>query len=60
MLKKLLGKITGNSKLLTGLLIATPMVAVAFIFILSHALFTPKQPSSEEIMKSLALKAKLG
>ena len=60
MLKKLLGKITGNSKLLIGLLIATPMVAVAFIFILSHALFTPKQPSSEEIIQSLASKAKLG
>ena len=60
MLKKLLAKITGNSKLLTGLLIATPMVAVAFIFILSHALFTPKQPSSEEIIQSLASKAKLG
>ena len=60
MLKNLLGKITGNSKLLIGLLIATPMVAVAFIFILSHALFTPKQPSSEEIIQSLASKAKLG
>ncbi len=60
MLKNLLGKITGNSKLLTGLLIATPMVGVAFIFILSHALFTPKQPSSEEIIQSLASKAKLG
>tara|TARA_B100000886_G_C20317914_1_gene446806 strand:- start:267 stop:902 length:636 start_codon:yes stop_codon:yes gene_type:complete len=60
MLKNLLGKIIGNSKLLIGLLIATPMVAVAFIFILSHALFTPKQPSSEEIIQSLASKAKLG
>lgn len=60
MLKNLLGKITGNSKLLIGLLIATPMAAVAFIFILSHALFTPKQPSSEEIIQSLASKAKLG
>ena len=60
MLKNLLGKITGNSKLLIGLLIATPMVAVAFIFILSHALFTPKRPSSEEIIQSLASKAKLG
>ena len=60
MLKKLLGKITGNSRLLTGLLIVTPMMAVAIIFILSHALFTPKQPSSEEIIQSLASKAKLG
>ena len=60
MLKKVLGKITSNSKLLMGLLIATPMVVVAIIFLLSHALFTPHQPSSEEIMQSLVSKAKLG
>ena len=60
MLKNLLGKITGNSKLLMGLLIATPMVVVTLLFVLSHAVFSPHQPSSEEIMKSLALKAKLG
>ena len=60
MLKKLLGKITGNSRLLMGLLIGAPMVAVAIIFVLSHALFTPHQPSSEEIIQSLASKAKLG
>ena len=60
MLKNLLGKITGNRKLLIGFLIATPILAVTFLFVLSHVLFSPHQPSSEEIMKSLALKAKLG
>ena len=60
MLKNLLGKITGNSKLLMGFLISTPMVVVTLLFVLSHTLFSPHQPSSEEIMKSLALKAKLG
>lgn len=60
MIKNLLGKITGNSKLLMGFLIAAPVVAVTFLFVISHALFSPHQPSSEEIMKSLALKVKLG
>ena len=60
MLKNLLGKITGNSKVLMGFLIATPIVAVTFLFVLSHALFSPNHPSSEEIMNSLAVKAKLG
>mgnify|MGYP001442886024 CR=1 FL=1 len=60
MLKNLLGKITGNRKLLIGFLIATPILAVTFLFVLSHVLFSPHQPSSEEIIQSLASKAKLG
>lgn len=60
MLKNLLGKITANSKLLMGFLIATPILAVTFLFVLSHALFSPTHPSSEEIMNSVAIKAKLG
>jgi hypothetical protein len=36
------------------------MAVVTFLFVLSHALFLPHKPSSEEIIKSSALKAKLG
>ena len=60
MLKNLLSKITGNRNLLMGFLIATPMAVVTFLFVLSHSLFLPHKPSSEEIIKSSALKAKLG
>ena len=60
MLKKLYGKLTGNTKLITALLIGAPVLAVGLIFILTHALFTPQQPSTEEIIASLNGKAILG
>ena len=60
MLKNLISKLIGNSKLITAFLIAMPMVLVMSIFMLSHALFNPKHPSTEEIVESLTHKAKLG
>ena len=60
MLKNLFGKLIGNSKLVIASLMAIPMMTVLLIFILSHALFTPEQPSTDEIINSLTHKAKLG
>ena len=61
MLGKIIGKITGGeSKLMTVALIVGPILVVAVIFILTHLLFTPKQPTSEEIVASIANKAMLG
>ena len=61
MLGKIIGKITGGeSKLMTVALIVGPILAVAVLFILTHLLFTPKQPTSEEIVASIANKAMLG
>ena len=61
MLGKIIGKITGGeSKLMTVALIVGPILVVAVLFILTHLLFTPKQPTSEEIVASIANKAMLG
>ena len=61
MLGKIIGKITGGeSKLMTVALIMGPILVVAVLFILTHLLFTPKQPTSEEIVASSANKAMLG
>jgi flagellar basal body-associated protein FliL len=61
MLGKIIGKITGGeSKLMTVALIIGPILVVAVLFILTHLLFTPKQPTSEEIVASIANKAMLG
>ena len=61
MLGKIIGKITGGeSKLMTVALIMGPILVVAVLFILTHLLFTPKQPTSEEIVASIANKAMLG
>ena len=61
MLGKIIGKITGGeSKLMTVALIVGPILVVAVLFVLTHLLFTPKQPTSEEIVASIANKAMLG
>ena len=60
MLKKLFGKLIRNSRLVTAMLIVAPIMAVTLVFILTHAFFTPKMPSSEEIIDSLNRKAMLG
>ena len=60
MLKKLFGKLFGNSRLVIAMLMVAPMMAVTLVFILTHAFFTPKQPSTEEIIDSLNRKAMLG
>ena len=60
MLKKLFGKLIGNSRLVIAMLIVAPIMAVTLVFILTHAFFTPKQPSTEEIIDSLNRKAMLG
>ncbi|MDA9190093.1 flagellar basal body-associated FliL family protein [Alphaproteobacteria bacterium] len=61
MLAKVIGKLTSaDSKVMILMLIAGPVLAIATIFIISHLLFVPKQPSSEEIVQSIARKAKLG
>ena len=60
MLKNFFEKLIGNSKLVIASLMAIPMMTVLLIFILSHALFTPEQPSTDEIINSLTHKAKLG
>ena len=61
MLGKIIGKITGGeSKLITVALIVGPILVVAVLFVLTHLLFTPKQPTSEEIVASIANKAMLG
>ena len=61
MLGKIIGKITGGeSKLMTVALRIGPILVVAVLFILTHLLFTPKQPTSEEIVASIANKAMLG
>ena len=61
MLGKIIGKISGGeSKLMTVALIIGPILVVAVLFILTHLLFTPKQPTSEEIVASIANKAMLG
>ena len=60
MLKNLLVKLIGNSRLVTAMLIGAPVMAVTLIFILSHTFFTPRQPSTEEIIESITRKAMLG
>ncbi len=61
MLGKIIGKIRGGeSKLMTVALIVGPILVVAVLFVLTHLLFTPKQPTSEEIVASIANKAMLG